>query len=453
MNVFAAVSAGMALFLALAGAAEAATIRVVALTGQEAPGTGGERFTGFQDPALNEAGDTSFTYFITGSGANFTGILTSGVPVAQSGDAAPGAGGAPFLFLLNPALNDAGETAFVNIFFGGRSSNTGIFASGVLIAREGEVAPGAGGAVFDGLDTSITFNNAGETAFLGGLSGAGVTSANNSGIFTSEALVARAGNAAPGTDEPVFLGFGRPSLNDAGETAFRGFLTGGDVTSENNQGIFTSGAMVARAGDAAPGTGGAVFSLFNDPALNNIGVTAFFGEFIGAGVTTANDSGLFSADALIVREGDVAPGAGGAVFGNLSAGAVHSPLALNDAGDVAFLAEITGTGVTVENDRGIFATEGGVLDLILREGDLLDIGGGDLRTITSLSFTPRSFNNSGDIAFRASFSGGAIGPAGQGIFVYEAGSVSAAVPLPPALGLMLFGVAALGFVGRRRARG
>ena len=179
--------------------------------------------------------------------------------------------------------------------------------------------------------------------------------------------------------------------------------------------------------------------------LNASGDIAFLGQLSGDGVTTENDFGVFASGALVARTGDTAPGAGGEVF------SFFFPLKQNGAGETAFVGGLSGGGVTTANRIGIFATKDGVLDLILRQGDLLDIGGGDLRTLLSLGFG--DINDRGDIAFLARFAAGTNGPAGFGVFVYEAGSVSAAVPLPPALGLMLFGAASLGFVGRRRAQG
>ena len=78
------------------------------------------------------------------------------------------------------------------------------------------------------------------------------------------ALVAREGNAAPGVGAGVqFSGFssnGPLALNSLGRTAFIGFLTGTGVNTTNQGGIWReeagSGlALVIRAGDHAPGTG------------------------------------------------------------------------------------------------------------------------------------------------------------------------------------------------------
>lgn len=446
----AAASAGVGLLIALAGAADAATIRLVALVGQEAPGAGGAEFLGLGAPTLNNAGETAFLGVLVerSTFAIDTGIFTSRGLVARQGDVAPGAGGATFSGFGAPDLNDSGEIAFFGSLAGAGVQPTnggGIFTLDRLVARLGITAPGAGIAVFSDFGRPA-LNNSGETASLGVIRGSGVTFENNTGIFTAGALSPREGDAAPGAGGAVFSGFTDPALNDAGRTAFTANLAGSGVTGANNVGVFASGALVARRGDAAPGAGGAVFSTFGAPALNNSGETAFRGSLTGAGVTLANNDGVFTSGALVAREGDAAPGAGGAMF------SLFDDPALNDMGDVAFRSVLTGAGVADSDNEALFATRGGVLDLVLREGDMLDIGGGDLRTITSLFLTQGGFNNDGDIAFLASFSAGASGRAGTGIFVYEAASVSAAVPLPPALGFMLFSVAALGFAGRRRAR-
>ena len=118
-------------------------------------------------------------------------------------------------------------------------------------------------------------NNAGQTAFRAGLTGSGVDSTNDRGIWSegsgSLALVARSGSQAPGTPSGVNFdaaSIRSPVLNDAGQTAFRAGLTGSGVDSTNNQGIWSEGsgslALVARSGSQAPGTpSGVNFSGFD----------------------------------------------------------------------------------------------------------------------------------------------------------------------------------------------
>lgn len=115
-----------------------------------------------------------------------------------------------------------------------------------------------------------------------------------------------------------------PVLSDADRIAFRGTLVvGGDVTTSNDSGIWTDSpgalTLIAREGDAAPGVpAGTVFGQFdnNSYSLNVLGQTAFLGRVTGADITTANDVGIWATDQsgalqLIAREGhslEVGPG-------------------------------------------------------------------------------------------------------------------------------------------------
>ncbi|NOZ40434.1 MAG: PEP-CTERM sorting domain-containing protein [Planctomycetes bacterium] len=478
----------------LVSAASAQSLLTVALSGTAAPGTGAD-FSSFDIPNLNSAGRAAFRGVVTGPGVNSgneQGIWSEGGGslglVARTGSGAPGTS-ADFSFLNSPVLNGAGQTAFLGtLLFGpgaGANDNTGIWSEGggslALVAREGSSAPGTS-ADFSFL-TSPGFNSAGQTAFFAGLTGTGVTSSNNTGIWSegngSLALVAREGSTAPGTsadfsflESPILNGAGQtaflgtltgtgvnanndrgiwsegsgaldlavrtgsaapgtsadfsflssPDFNGAGQVAFWGEITGTGVTSNNNRGIWSEGsgavALVARTGDLAPGTS-ADFSLLINPVLNGVGQTAFTGFLTGTGVSSDNDRGIWSEGSgsltLIARKGDGAPGTS-ADFSFLS-----SPI-FNGAGQTAFWGNLTGTGVDNSNNFGIWAQDtSGVLTLIARSGDQLDVDDGpgtDLRTISELGIVAFNgsedgrasvFNNLGQMVFRASFTDGSSG--------------------------------------------
>jgi hypothetical protein len=84
-------------------------------------------------------------------------------------------------------------------------------------------------------------------------------------------------------------------------------------------GPLTAPQVVAHEGDAAPGTPlGVNYLSFDPPALNNVGQVAFGALLtgnLGAGVTTANDGAIYAgplgAPQLVAREGDAAPGTPG----------------------------------------------------------------------------------------------------------------------------------------------
>ncbi|MCH8839967.1 MAG: PEP-CTERM sorting domain-containing protein, partial [Planctomycetes bacterium] len=250
----------------------------------------------------------------------------------------------------------------------------------------------------------------------------------------------------------------------AGQTAFLGLLTGTGVDGTNNHGIWSEGggaglALVAREGDSAPGTpSGVNFRGFCCVrVLNGAGQTAFLGTLTGTGVTSSNDRGIWSEGggaglALVAREGDSAPGTPSGV--NFRTFNIPNIPVLNGAGQTAFLGFLTGTGVDFTNDHGIWAEDlSGSLSLVARAGDLLDIDDGpgvDLRTISDLIFTADSgnedgrangFNDLGQLVFGATFTDGS-----QGVFVSDL----VAVPEPGTF--LLATLASLLGIGRRRRR-
>ncbi len=416
--------------------------------------------------SLNDAGQTVFV----GEGVNIQrGLWLEGNGslelVTHIGSEAPGTNREFVGFdFVSPILNDIGQTAFQGRISGPRidgSNYFGIWSNGrgplALVAGQGDLAPGTS-AVFSGFDGHVgrlVFNSSGQTAFQGYLIGPGVDDNNRDGIWSegkgSLGLVARSGSDAPGADAK-FLGFGGPTLNDAGQTAFRGSLSvPGALGIANGSGIWAerdgSLALIARDGNAAPGTS-EIFSSFGFPILNGVGQTAFRGSLTVPGGDGRSHWGIWSERegtlSLVAREGSIAPGTDAAFVTSL-----FSP-AFNDLGQVAFGGFLTGPNVDSSNDLGIWAQNPlGLLTLIAREGDLLDVDDGpgtDFRMIRNLTFghhkstgnedgRASGFNDLGQLAFRATFTDGT-----SGIFV----SNLVAVPEPSSLALLaLAGLAML----------
>jgi hypothetical protein len=414
-----------------------------ALTGTDGPlgpGLGvGVNFLGFNNPVLNSSGQIAFTGTLTGSGVtgfvNDVGIWSEGggaglALVARSGDNAPGtATGVNFSGLsLSPVLNDAGQIAFASLLTGAEvtsANNDSIWSNGsgsglTLVAREGSPAPGTGAGVnFSGFNPPV-LNGAGQIAFFGGLTGTGVSSANDAGIWSEGggsglALIAREGNNAPGTAAGVnFRSLTPIRLNGAGQTAFYGRLTGTDVTSANEFGIWSEGAgpglaLVARGGDAAPGTAtGVNFASFGFPVLNGAGQIAFSGVLTGAGVTDENDRGIWSEGggtglALVAREGIQAPG----LAAGVNFGALQDPV-LNGAGQTAFTGFLTGEGVTSANRYSIWSEGGGSgLALVARTGQ--QAPGADPGAVFGNFGLNPVLNGEGQTAFAGFLTGGGGG--------------------------------------------
>ena len=471
--VSAVIFAGLPVFMASTTVnAATLTFETIALIGDPVLGApGGTLLSTFLDPTLNNQGETAFAGFVsnTGGGGIISNVGGTSSLVTALGDVAPIAGGGVFVgFSFEPTLDNQGDSAFLSISLTGTGvdgTNSAAIFSDVggtlsLVARAGDAAPVVGAAVSFGFPGNPNLNGQGDIAFASVLTGTGVDGTNDTAIFSDVggalSLVVREGDAVPDAGTGVSLGslgsFFPPSLNDQGEIAFGALLTGTGVTNANNGSIFISDvggalSLVAREGDAAPGAGdGVLFGELNDesPSLNDQGEIAFTAVLAGNDVTNANNSAIFGdvggTLSLVAREGDAAPGAGeGVLFGSL-----REPT-LNNQGDIAFGALLTGTGVTNANNSGIFLESDGMLSLLVREGDIIDLGDGDLATIISLSFGNNGFNDLGQIVFSANTSNG------SGLFLASPdGIVVSPVPLPAALPLMASGLLGLVAIARRR---
>jgi hypothetical protein len=231
------------------------------------------------------------------------------MPAAQaySGLAAPGTGAA-FEFLDQPAGNAAGTLLFRATV--GTANDMGLWSvvNGALgeVAAPGMQAPGApAGAAFVevGLQPSLAAGDA--AAFWARITGGGTSPAEDTGIWAWTAqgvsAVAREGDAAPGL-AGVFIGpLGEHPAAGGGSVAFTSNLLGQSIDAGNNSAVWLSRGGVltalAREGDQAPRLpSGVLFAGFNEPAVNESGQVMFVARLRGAGVTPAAASVLYSTD-------------------------------------------------------------------------------------------------------------------------------------------------------------
>ena len=293
-----------------------------------------------------------------------------------------------------PVINEAGQVAFMG-FLNAEGVLDSPFTRGIwsegegsgleVVALEGEPAPGADAGVSFGSirDNRTVINNAGQIVFSAqvlstqdGLSETGIWVTDADGLLK---LVALGGNSAPGTGDPeiVFRGIGSPNLNDAGQVAFRSRLRGPGVNNLNIAGIWLADdesglQLLERKGN--PVFGDSFFSQVRPPVLNDMGQIVFSGRARGPSTSDPQFEGYWSVESgtgheLVVVSGTPAPGAGsGVTFRDFPGSQLGG---LNNAGQVAFLASVTGGDIVdFVNDRGIWSDGGGSgLDLVALEGN------------------------------------------------------------------------------------
>jgi hypothetical protein len=366
----------------------------------------GSPLLGVAETSVNNAGRVVYRW---GTGAGSSGLSTwspttgDGI-VAQRGQPAPGGfayssfGFELVVDAVGPFLvNDAGQVAFKNAVQGAGAgsladgSNNAIWGPGAggglsLLARYGQTLPGDGSggvvtSVPSGLPnvpasilrSPISLDDAGRTTFATSfqVGTGGTTAANDVVLYRSDgagggSILAREGGAAPGkAPGTTYTGF-QPFESHAGTGFVASTNTGSVIYGEDGVGGFTP---LVSSGDAAPGTGGAVFSSltapFNTPRIDGDGDLIFRGTLqSGGGVTTANDTGYWGPSGLIAREGDQAPGA--------PPGATLGSFVGVDVGDhgIVFRTALFGGGVTSANNTGLwqFGDDGSGI-LLAREGD------------------------------------------------------------------------------------
>jgi hypothetical protein len=252
--------------------------------------------------------------------------------------------------------------------------------SGVrTVALTGQPIPGFTSEYQWGNMNLPVINYAGHVAFSSDLQGP-----NNltSGIWSEAGgvglqLVAGQNQQAPGT--PVGTTFNglsaRPfQYNEQSEVAFFRGVGGAGTDFSNDGGIWAQRdgvlELVVRETDLAPGAGTAQFGILSPPAFNDSGDVAFFAWLNGVDVNNSSRFGIWT-DAgnprnlrLIARSGNQAPGAPAGML----LGEFQEPL-LNSTGDVAFLAPLVGTAVNATNNQGLWLTgQDGTTRLVARKG-------------------------------------------------------------------------------------
>jgi hypothetical protein len=328
-------------------------------------------------------------------------------PVAETADCGPD-GRISFVAQLEPGVGGVETSNNMGIW----SDQNGIVT---LLCRIGDQAPGTpDGAPFDGFSHPRR-DASGATTFVGSLARGrrGVTDQNALGIWSNRSgkleKVVRASEKIADGSQVIEFGSGNvgPSLvaSNKGRCRFLSRVKTADLKERFGVCIeYENGnlKMVLCEGDAMPvasTTSG--FGNLRTPTLFR------FREFTANGA----DDYIVRADLqegpiehndvyCLIRDGRLTPIAIGPAPGLGPEVAFHScnEVALNDLGDVAFAAELSGREVTPENARSVWVSKGDKLKLVAQAMDEVpDITTGALFD----GFERLFFNNRGQIAFQA----------------------------------------------------
>lgn len=285
----------------------------------------------------------------------------------------------------------------------------------------------------------------GRTVFTGRLDDPNGISPSIHGILRESSpgqleVVAQVGERVSGAGpDAAFTSLRIPKVNGNGRVVFGGVIEGTGVDTITNQGIWREGSggleLVVRDGNSPPTTPpGVVFDapLFFDHRIDDSGRVVFISAIAGPGVTDANDQGIWGTTAdgeleRVVLNGTTPTGVDPLVKLDF----VRAP-DLSNSGMVVFWAALTGPGVNDSNDRGIWTRiNDDPLQLVAREGDSVP---GQVPGVVYHAVHLPSINNSGHLAFNATFAGSGI-PFGTGIFSDRGGNgfeiaVSRGDPVP-----------------------
>lgn len=326
-----------------------------------------------------------------------------------------------------------------------------------LIARTDSQAHG----LPDNISYSYIFdvdNPGGVLAFGAFLKGASITEDNDVGLWLGPSedvrLIAREGDPAPGIDSATFsvLGINNFEVDHSGRLIFPARVEGNQINVTNDYGYWRSSGnameLLYRSGDPAPNIAEARLASFRvEPIVSD--EYLLLANLVGENVTSANDGAMFVGTPgnmrLIYREGDPAPGAPeGVVMGRVFTSSSGIPT--SETSQLAFRTELTGPGVDGTNDAAYYMVDSnGKLFLLAREGDMFDVGGGELKQIQEVHNTlggptDETMNAHGQLIFRVTFMDNT-----QGVYIAQI------VPEPNSVALILSGtLAVIAFTLRKR---
>jgi hypothetical protein len=233
------------------------------------------------------------------------------------------------------------------------------FAQTSLLASQGQTI------AFSGADTTIT----GDLA---------------PGLLLGERFGGNSGPNSGVIDDAGRVLF-RAQIVDAAGVQFTGtqaYLSRGYFLGDSRGNL----VKVLRGGDPEPSgtipgatiqTGTGAITLTSTPRIASNGLIMFgttFWDVVGGTVVNGNDTAIYVGTPgnwqILMREGSLAPGCGGATISSDFSGLSHALSSINNAGQCVFQSNVAGTGVVAANNIAWFAGTVGNVQLMLRKGDL-----------------------------------------------------------------------------------
>jgi hypothetical protein len=393
--------------------------------------------------------------------------------------------------LTGPTVDARSDIALLNLGTG----------TARTIARESQAVPGfAAGTQFDHVDTGGHDRSEEHTIFQSQLVGPGINVENDSGLWIGSdgdlRQVVREGDLVPGLQIP-FREFTGESVDRFGRAVFTGhFYSDDPLVRRYEQGIYfeTNGQLeeLLRTGTQAPGLPAGVQIEYLHSRINLNGHLTVHAELLGHGMDPTRERAVYvdrgNGVELIAREGEEVRGLPDVIWNGseghfptrhdallsvrsesgeewqlLSTGwerlrpnpqhgdpapgttttFTHINWSMsNSLGQRAFLVNLENDDDNPHNDRGIWADdEHGVLQLVIREGDLVETSRGLLEPLDleNLYSQLHGFNDRGEILFTAH----------DGVYV----ATVSAIPEPGTLVLTIAsGVILLWIAGRARSQ-
>lgn len=282
-----------------------------------------------------------------------------------------------------------------------------------IIATSGDAVPeGNGSFLYTG---GAVLNNAGQVAFAGGLTGTSGGFGDDTGLYRSDGTggiinVARAGEPLPGGDTFLVLVDFPFDLSNDGTVSF---LVGYQTPDGFSRGIFQGDGTsvptkLLAIGDPAADGNGFIADIRN-AASNDSGQVAYGAVLTGTTGGFADDIGLFAVGGPAGSRQFVREG-DAAPDGNGFITGIDGYAPINNAGQIAFHAYLSGSG---RNTRAIYLSDGRTgLVRVARGNQTAPDGNGRFQ-----GFEQPVLNNAGQVAFYAFISNSGGGPSGSsGIF-------------------------------------